>query len=538
MAQTSFALLTNLGRAKEAAALAGGTAVVITNIAIGDGVTVPSGGETALYHEVARKAISGSGTVVGSSNVAYFDAYLAAGDGPYTIREAGLIDSAGDLIAIAYYDPPINKPVPSSGQTVEGTVRLEVAFSNLANIAITIDPAIKVALQRLSRLPWIPILSMTTTAPPGSPVVGDCYLVPTGASGSWSGQAGKVAEFTTAGWALLPPPDGHGVGLPDGSVYVRIGGTYVKRGKVEQTIVKAGFTFAAANQDQLAVAVRSFALNYVAGGGTANAITATLDPPITSYSQIRALFLVPGSSNNAGSVTINVNGIGAIPVKSRGATLLPAATLLAGVPVVLLFDGTSAHLDGYVPQNGEAAFYVSGNWTCPVGVAQVYQIVTGGGGGGLGCSASQGGATGGGGGTAMGFKPVTPGSVYPAAIGAGGAGGAINLGSNGSAGGSTTFNGMQGNGGGGANLSGIVNGAGGLASGGTLNISGSDGMDGVTGSSDWAGNGGGSWWGTGQSSGVTTVGPAAIPGSGGASAYGTTARAGGAGADGIVYLRW
>lgn len=129
MAQTSFALMTNVGRAKEAAALANATTIEITHIAIGDGVTVPSGGETQLYHELARKTISGHGTVSGAANVAYFDCYLTAGEGPYTIREAGLYDVEGDLIAIAHYDPPINKPVPESGQTVEGTVRLEVAFS-------------------------------------------------------------------------------------------------------------------------------------------------------------------------------------------------------------------------------------------------------------------------------------------------------------------------------------------------------------------------------------------------------------------------
>lgn len=68
-------------------------------------MTVPSGGETALYNEIARKAISGHGTVVGASNVAYFDIFLEAAEGPYTIREAGLIDQDGDLIAIARYDP-------------------------------------------------------------------------------------------------------------------------------------------------------------------------------------------------------------------------------------------------------------------------------------------------------------------------------------------------------------------------------------------------------------------------------------------------
>lgn len=228
MAQSSFALMTTLGRAKEAAAFASGGTVEITHIAIGDGATVPSGGETALYKEVARKPIVGHGVVAGAANVAYFDCFLAAEDGPYTISEAGLFDSAGDLIAIARYDPPIAKPIPASGQTVEGTIRLEVAFSNVANITIVVDGAMQVALQRLTRLPWIPIISMTTIAPPGVPSIGDTYLIPAGATGAWTGQTGKIAEYTTAGWAIASPPNGHGVCLPDGRLYVRRGGSYTE----------------------------------------------------------------------------------------------------------------------------------------------------------------------------------------------------------------------------------------------------------------------------------------------------------------------
>lgn len=228
MAQTSFALMTSLGRAREAAALADAGTIEITHIAIGDGATVPSGGETALYNEVDRKTISAHGTVVGASNVAYFDAFLAADDGPYTIREAGLYDSEGDLIAIAHYDPPISKPVPASGQTVEGTVRLEVAFSDVANVTIRVDPAMKVALQRLTRLPWVPVVSMALAAPPAAPAVGDTYVVAAGATGAWAGQAGKLAEYTVAGWAIVDPPNGHGVSLPDGRVFVRLAGAYAE----------------------------------------------------------------------------------------------------------------------------------------------------------------------------------------------------------------------------------------------------------------------------------------------------------------------
>lgn len=226
MPQTSFALMTTLGRAKEAAAIANAGTIEITHIAIGDGATVPSGGETELYNEVDRKAISGHGVVVGASNTAYFDIFLAADDGPYTITEAGLIDADGDLIAIARYNPAINKPTPDSGQTIEGTIRLEVAFSNASVVNVIVAPEMQVALQRLTVLPWIPVLSMTLATPPASPAAGDTYLIAAAATGVWSGHSGKIAEYTAAGWAIVDPPNGHGISLDDRRVFIRVDGTY------------------------------------------------------------------------------------------------------------------------------------------------------------------------------------------------------------------------------------------------------------------------------------------------------------------------
>lgn len=150
MTQTTFTLLTNKGRSKEAAALANNSSIQVSHIAIGDGATVPSGGETQLYHELARKPIFANGLVSGATDTAYFEIYLTADEGPYTIREAGLFDAEGDLLAIAHYDPPIAKPTPESGQTVEGTIRLQVQFSNTDNIVVKVDSSIKIPLQRLT----------------------------------------------------------------------------------------------------------------------------------------------------------------------------------------------------------------------------------------------------------------------------------------------------------------------------------------------------------------------------------------------------
>lgn len=417
MAQTSFALMTNLGRAKEAAALANATTIEITHIAIGDGTTVPSGGETALYNEVARKTISGHGTVVGASNVAYFDAFLAADDGPFTIREAGLIDSAGDLIAIARYDPPISKPVPSSGQTVEGTIRLEVAFSDVANITIKVDPAMKVALQRLTRLPWIPVLSMALSTPPASPAVGDTYVIAADPTGSWAGHAGKVTEYTVAGWAIITPPNGHGVSLPDGRVFERIAGTYLEK---------------------LALDVQAGKWLYGVAGGTADAITVTLSPPPMAYTD-GMIVRVKIATSNTGDATLNVNGLGVRDLKRIDGSGLLKNDLTAGMIAQAIYraaDNTFI-VPSAVPSDIRKAALKSptivkitalgaGSWLVPAGVESI-DVEAWGGGGGAGYGSADGNqAPSGGGGAAYVRKRwgVTPGQTVSYVVGGGGLGGA------------------------------------------------------------------------------------------------------------------
>ena len=227
MTQTTFTLLTNKGRSKEAAALANNSSIQVSHIAIGDGATVPSGGETQLYHELARKPICANGLVAGATDTAYFEIYLTADEGPYTIREAGLFDAEGDLLAIAHYDPPIAKPTPESGQTVEGTIRLQVQFSNTDNIVVKVEPSIKIPLQRLTLCPWVPVKGVDKVIPPNNPNLGDTYIIPEKADGIWKGHANEIAEYTAGGWAVTQSRDGHGVGLPDGSIYTKINGKYV-----------------------------------------------------------------------------------------------------------------------------------------------------------------------------------------------------------------------------------------------------------------------------------------------------------------------
>ena len=44
--------------------------------------------------------------------------------------------------------------------------------------------------------------------PPASPVDGLCWLIATGASGDWTGQAGKIAARQAGNWLFFAPRDG------------------------------------------------------------------------------------------------------------------------------------------------------------------------------------------------------------------------------------------------------------------------------------------------------------------------------------------
>jgi hypothetical protein len=63
---------------------------------------------------------------------------------------------------------------------------------------------------------FIAVNSATTTAPPGGPTIGDTYLVPTGATGAWSGLDGQLSQWTGAdGWHTRAMPTQHMVGVGD-----------------------------------------------------------------------------------------------------------------------------------------------------------------------------------------------------------------------------------------------------------------------------------------------------------------------------------
>lgn len=64
------------------------------------------------------------------------------------------------------------------------------------------------AIRGLDTLVQLSAKSRTTTAPPGSPVTGDTYIVAPSATGAWTGKDGKIASFVDGGWDFRTPANG------------------------------------------------------------------------------------------------------------------------------------------------------------------------------------------------------------------------------------------------------------------------------------------------------------------------------------------
>lgn len=130
-------LITNTGLAKITDAVAGGTQIELTHMAIGDGngsPVVPDQNQTALVHEVYRAAVNQVAVNVDGKLVA--ELIVPQSVGGFTAREIGLFDSTGALFAYGS-TPAIQKPTLAENSAAELVMRLIVEISNMAVIQLS-----------------------------------------------------------------------------------------------------------------------------------------------------------------------------------------------------------------------------------------------------------------------------------------------------------------------------------------------------------------------------------------------------------------
>ena len=118
-------------------------------------------------------------------------------------------------------------------------------------------------------------------------------------------------------------------------------------GQIGNFIINSGASPDDADLDQLSAFLRLQRPNYVQTvGGTANALTAALDPVPATNAELEGMELrLKIAADNTGSVTLNV-GPGAMPVTSLRGDALTAGALISGSIVTLVCKGASWALSG------------------------------------------------------------------------------------------------------------------------------------------------------------------------------------------------
>ena len=72
--------------------------------------------------------------------------------------------------------------------------------------------------QRLDALAQLTVIDRDLTAPPGSPVDGDTYIVGASATGTWAGQDDKLAVLFSGAWVFFTPKTGWKAFIVDESI--------------------------------------------------------------------------------------------------------------------------------------------------------------------------------------------------------------------------------------------------------------------------------------------------------------------------------
>ncbi|SFN66714.1 phage tail protein [Xenorhabdus japonica] len=147
MSTKYFALLTQLGAEKLANATALGTKIEITHMAVGDGdgkLPTPDTKQTKLINEKRRAAINTLSIDPKNTNQIIAEQVIPENEGGWWIREIGLFDKDGILIAVGNcaetYKPQLQE---GSGRTQ--TIRMILIVSSANAVTLKVDPSVILA---------------------------------------------------------------------------------------------------------------------------------------------------------------------------------------------------------------------------------------------------------------------------------------------------------------------------------------------------------------------------------------------------------
>ncbi|OAE09989.1 phage tail protein [Pantoea sp. OXWO6B1] len=219
MTQKFYAIVTNLGAAKIANAVSLGTKLNITHMAVGDGggtLPTPNAAQTKLVNEVRRAALNSLTVDTANSSQIIAEQVIPETEGGFWIREMGLFDADGSLIAVCNtaetYKPQLQE---GSGRTQR--LRMLIIVSSTEAVTLKVDPSVVLATRQYVDEKVLEVRQYadslmtahlkaadphTQYAPKESPVLTGIPKAPTAAAGNSSTQLATTAFVQAALSAL------------------------------------------------------------------------------------------------------------------------------------------------------------------------------------------------------------------------------------------------------------------------------------------------------------------------------------------------
>lgn len=220
MSAKFYTLLTDIGAAKLASAAALGVPLKITQMAVGDGggvLPTPSAQQTKLVSEKRRADLNMLYIDPQNSSQIIAEQVIPETEGGWWIREVGLFDETGALIAVGNC-PESYKPQLAEGSGRTQTVRMVLITSSTDNITLKIDPSVVLATRKyvddkvLELKVYVDELMVahlaaadphTQYAPKASPTFTGTPKAPTAAAGNNTTQLATTAFVQAALIALV-----------------------------------------------------------------------------------------------------------------------------------------------------------------------------------------------------------------------------------------------------------------------------------------------------------------------------------------------
>ncbi|EAB9353221.1 tail fiber protein [Salmonella enterica] len=450
-----YTLLTDRGMAKIASALADKKQIHLQKMAVGDGggqYYEPTASQTNLRHEVWRGEMNTLTVAPNNPNWLIAELVLPEEVGGWYVREVGVFDDEGELIAIGKF-PESYKPLLPGGCGKQVCIRLIMEVSNTTAVTLTVDPSIVLAtrdyvdvrLDEHEHSTNHPDATLTQKGFTQLSNATDSDDETKAATPKAVKAAMAEARNQTHTWNQI-------TGVPDGTLtqkgIVKLNSATDSTSTTEAatpSAVKAAMDKANA----AAPASHTHAWNQITGvpDGTltqkgivklnsatdSTSTTEAATPSAVKAAMDKASAAAPTSHIHAwGQITgvpdgtLTQKGI----VKLNNATD-STSTTEAATPSAVKAAYDKASTAAPVNHTHYQFFTANGTFTAPDGVTQVFVEMLGGGGGGGGGAITNGGIAGassGSGGTCgstnISIVPVTPGGKYAVIVGAGGVGGA------------------------------------------------------------------------------------------------------------------